>query len=171
MNPLTRVATRFGGQPWLPRFSRQIVALDHGLRWVTRGWLSLPDIAGLDELLLTVRGRRSGLPRTTPLLYVPHGDAYLVAGSNWGDSKRPAWVLNLVANRDATVTVRRRSHPVRARQVNGREREELWQKLVGVWPNYTKYAERTDREIPVFVLERTVPAGVDHSGGGHGGRT
>lgn len=153
VNRLTPLAIRLGGQRWLPRFAKQVVTLDRSLQRATGARLSLARVAGLDGLTLTVTGRRTGQPRTTPLLYVPHHGSYLVAGSNWGGTKRPAWVLNLLANPDATVSVKRRQQRVRAREAVGAERAELWQAMVRAWPNYATYAERTGREIPVFVLD------------------
>jgi deazaflavin-dependent oxidoreductase (nitroreductase family) len=155
VNPLRPIAIRVGRISWLPRFLPQIEALDRSLQRATRGRVTLLDIAGLPSLMLTVVGRKSGRPRTTPLLYVPHDGTYLVAGSYWGNPKQPVWVLNLLANPDATVSIRGRSRPVRARVAEGEERARLWQVMLRTWPNYAKYAERTDREIPVFVLEPT----------------
>jgi deazaflavin-dependent oxidoreductase (nitroreductase family) len=154
VNPLTALAVRIGRLPWLPRYARYIVGLDRGLQRLTRGRVSVVEIAGLRELVLTTTGRRSGRPRETPLLYVPHGEDYLVAGSNWGGDRLPAWVHNLRAQPEVTVTVRGRRQPVRAREVTGAEREGLWRHMLRTWPNFATYAERTDREIPVFVLSR-----------------
>ena len=102
--------------------------------------------------MLTVPGRKSGIPRSTPLLCVPHEDGWLVAGSNWGAPKPPAWVGNLDAADRATVTFRGRPTAVTPRRVEGAERAAYWQVMLETWPNYAKYAERTDREIPVFLL-------------------
>jgi deazaflavin-dependent oxidoreductase (nitroreductase family) len=153
VNPLTPLAIRVGGIPWLPRFTKYIVGFDRLLQRGSGGRASLLGIAGLPALTLTVTGRRSGEPRTTPLLYVPHDGACLVAGSNWGNPKRPAWVLNLLEQPDATVSVHGRTRAVRARVAEGAERERLWQVMLQTWPNYAKYARRTSRQIPVFVLE------------------
>jgi deazaflavin-dependent oxidoreductase (nitroreductase family) len=153
VNPLTPLAIRIGGIRWLPRFTTYIVGLDLFLQRASRGRVSLLGIAGLPALTLTVAGRKTGQPRTTPLLCVPHEHAYLVAGSNWGNPQRPAWVLNLLAQPDAMVTVKGRTQQVRARVAADDERAHLWQVMLRTWPNYAKYAERTTREIPVFVLE------------------
>jgi deazaflavin-dependent oxidoreductase (nitroreductase family) len=158
VTPLRPLAIWLGGQPWLPRFARYIVGLDRLLRRLSRGRVTLPGLAGLYSLLLTTTGRRSGLARSTPLLCVPHRGRWLVAASNWGGPTRPAWALNLLAHPDATVSVGREVRPVRARLVEGAERAELWAHMLRVWPNYAKYAERTSREIPVFVLEPREPA-------------
>ena len=152
MNPMRRLAILLGRQPWLPRFTRQIVALDHLLRRLTRGRVTLLTFAGLPELFLTVPGRRTGIPRTTPLLCVPHEGGWLVAGSNWGAPQPPAWVGNLRAASQATVEFRGRETVTTARPVEGEERARVWQVMLATWPNYAKYAERTDREIPVFFL-------------------
>ncbi len=152
MNPMTRIAVVVGRQPWLPRFLPQIVWLDRTLHRLSRGRVTLLTLAALPELYLTVRGRKSGRPRTTPLLYVPHDGCFLVAGSNWGGPTLPAWVLNLRAAGEAEVDVKGRLTRVRVREAQGQERAELWRLMLRTWPNYAKYAERTDRVIPVFEL-------------------
>ena len=149
---MTPVAIAFGRQKWLPRFLPQIVWLDRTIHRLFRGRVTLLTLAGLPELYLTVPGRRSGVQRTTPLLYVPHRDRYLVAGSNWGAPKPPAWVLNLRAADTAEVDVKGRRTRVTARELEGEERAEVWEVMLRTWPNYAKYAERTDRLIPVFEL-------------------
>ena len=149
---MTRLAILVGRQPWMPRFLPQIVWLDTRIHRLTGGRFGLLSLAGLPELFLTVRGRKSGTPRTTPLLCVPHDGGWLVAGSNWGAPKLPIWVLNLRDAGEAVVDFGGRSTPVTARQAVGEERTRLWQVMNATWPNYRHYAERTDREIPVFVL-------------------
>jgi deazaflavin-dependent oxidoreductase (nitroreductase family) len=151
-NPVRWLAIRIGRQPWLHRFARQIVGLDVLIQRATRGRFNLLTMAGLPEVTLTVRGRKSGLERSTPLLCVPHDDGWLVAGTNWGGPTMPAWVHNLAAADRARVLFRGRQHEVVARRVAGAERAEVWQVMLQTWPNYAKYAERTDREIPVFFL-------------------
>lgn len=152
MNPMTRIAVLLGRQPWMPRLLPQIVWLDRTIHRLTRGRFSLLSLAGLPELFLTVPGRKSGVPRTTPLLCVPHDGSYLVAGSNWGAPKLPVWVLNLRAADRVEIDFKGRRTTATARQAEGAERAELWQVMNRTWPNYDHYASRTDREIPVFVL-------------------
>lgn len=152
MNPMTRLAILVGRQPWMPKFLPQIVWLDQTIHRLTRGRFSLLSLAGLPELFLTVRGRKSGEPRTTPLLCVPHNGTFLVAGSNWGSPKLPIWVLNLRDAGQAVVDFKGHKTPVGARQAEGDERARLWTVMNRTWPNYDHYASRTDREIPVFVL-------------------
>jgi deazaflavin-dependent oxidoreductase (nitroreductase family) len=152
MNVLRPVALYVGSRAWLPRLAKYVVGTDRLLIRLTRGRVTLAGLAGLPELVLIVTGRRTGLPRSTPVLYVPHEGRYLVAGSNWGGPTLPAWVHNLQAAGEAEVRIRDRRQRVRARRVRGEERARLWPVMVRTWPNYEKYAARTDREIPVFEL-------------------
>lgn len=141
-----------GGQPWLPRFAPYVVRLDLALRRVTAGRITLLSLAGLPELYLTVAGRRTGLPRTIPLLCVPADGHWLVAGSNWGQPEPPLWVGNLIAAGQALVSWHAREVPVTARRLEGEERSLAWRAMLEVWPNYAKYAARTDRDIAIFEL-------------------
>ncbi len=154
MGLLTPLAVKIGALSWMPKLLPQVVATDKALHRVTRGRVTILDIAGLPNLNLTVVGRKSGLPRTTPLLCVPHDGAWLVAGSYFGGPKMPLWVGNLRAAGSAEVEVGREKFPVTAREVAGEERDRMWQIMLRTWPNYAKYEERTDRVIPVFLLER-----------------
>lgn len=148
------VAVFVGGRPWLPRFNRRIVALDRLLQKATRGRVGLVDLAGLHGLTLTVAGARSGIPRRTPLLCVPHADGWLVAGSNWGAPQPPAWVGNVAAADRASVNYRGTEWSVVPREVTGAERDQVWAVMTHAWPNYAKYEARTDRPIRVFHLRR-----------------
>lgn len=152
MNPIRLLAIWLGGQAWLPRFGPCVVRLDKLLRRLSRGRFALPTLTGLPELFLSVAGRRSGIARTTPLLCVPHDGYWLVAGSNWGQEKPPLWVGNLLAADEATVEFKGRETVVVPHVVEGAERDRLWQVMQDTWPNYAKYAERTEREITVFRL-------------------
>ncbi|MDP9261646.1 MAG: nitroreductase family deazaflavin-dependent oxidoreductase [Actinomycetota bacterium] len=106
-------------------------------------------------LLLTTTGRKSGQPRTNPLLYTDAGDnAYMVIASKGGSDQHPFWYLNLQANPLAEVTIGRQTLPVRARTAEGEERERLWRALADLNPGYDGYAKKTTRHIPVVVLER-----------------
>jgi deazaflavin-dependent oxidoreductase (nitroreductase family) len=151
-NPIRPVAIWLGGRSWMPQFLPIIVRLDMFIRRLTGGRISLLTFAGLPELFLTVVGRKSGLPRTTPLLCVPHEGGWLVAGSNWGGPKAPAWVFNLADAETATVEFKGRETTVTATRVEGAERERLWRVMNQTWPNYDSYAVRTEREIQVFRL-------------------
>ena len=154
MGLLTPLAIRIGAISWMPRLLPQVVACDRLLQRVTRGRYTILDVAGLPNLSLTVVGRRSGTPRTTPLLCVPHDDAWLIAGSYFGGPDMPLWVGNLRAAGEATIAIGRQRVPVSAREVEGEERARMWQVMLRTWPNFAKYEERTDRLIPVLLLTR-----------------
>lgn len=153
MNMLTPVAIKLGSLSWLPRFLRQITAIDKFLQRMTRGQWSLLRIAGLPGLMLTVIGRKSGIARSTPVLCVPYLGGHLVAGSNFGGAKAPVWVLNVRAADRVTVTVDGRTHEAVPHELGGEERAAAWEHMLETWPNYAKYEERTDRVIPVFWME------------------
>jgi F420H(2)-dependent quinone reductase len=107
----------------------------------------------LPVLLLTTTGRKSGQPRTQPLAYTQAGDGYAVIASKGGAAQHPLWYLNLRANPVAEVTVGRETRKVRARDVQGQEREQFWRALADLYPGYDRYAQKTSRQIPVVVLE------------------
>ncbi|WP_179956795.1 nitroreductase family deazaflavin-dependent oxidoreductase [Amycolatopsis anabasis] len=129
-----------------------IVWADHRLHRWSGGRVSLVAIAGLPSLRLTAVGRKSGLPRSTNLLYFPDGANYVLIGSNWGKPRHPAWTHNLRAKPEATIAVRGREIPVRAREVEGAEYDALWQRLLAFWPGYEMERELAARELPIFVL-------------------
>ena len=111
-------------------------------------------LPGLKQMLLLDHvGAKSGVKRTAPLLYVEDGKNLVLIASKGGFPKNPAWYYNLKANPDTTVQVGSEVRKVRARLAKADERPRLWQKAVDVYPGYRGYQERTDREIPVFVLE------------------
>lgn len=105
-------------------------------------------------LLLDHVGAKSGVARTSPLVYVADGDNVVIIASKGGYPKHPAWYHNLRANPETTVRIGRELRPVRARVSAGEERSRLWPKAVATYGGYTGYQERTDREIPLVVLER-----------------
>lgn len=105
-------------------------------------------------LVLTTTGRRSGEQRSTPLIYGRRGDDYLIVASKGGAPAAPAWYENLVANPDVTVQVRADRFAARARTATPEEKPELWKTMTAEWPAYDEYQSKTDREIPVVVLER-----------------
>jgi deazaflavin-dependent oxidoreductase (nitroreductase family) len=109
---------------------------------------------GADTLLLITRGRKSGELRRTALIYGRDGDRFVVVGSNGGSSTHPAWYLNLVADPDVTVQVGEEVLEARARDATPDERPRLWELMTGIWPDYDNYQRRTDRQIPVVVIER-----------------
>jgi deazaflavin-dependent oxidoreductase (nitroreductase family) len=111
-------------------------------------------VGELSVLLLTTTGRKSGQPRTQPLLYAPAADGYAVIASKGGAPQHPFWYLNLESNPRAQVTIGRETHAVNARVTEGEERERLGRSLADHYPGYDKYAQKTTRQIPVVLLER-----------------
>ena len=152
MGLLTPLAIRIGAIPWMPRLLPQIVWTDRNLQRLTGGRVSVLDIAGLPNLVLTVVGRKSGVPRSTPLLCVPDGDTWLIAGSYFGGPDMPVWVGNLRAAGAAEIAYDGRHLPVTATELADGDRAAAWQVMLRTWPNFATYEQRTDRLIPVFRL-------------------
>ena len=109
---------------------------------------------GTSTLLLTTTGRKSGEERTTPLIYGRHGDAYVVVASKGGADEPPGWYVNLQEHPEVQVQVMGDRFRARARTATPDEKPQLWEQMVGHWPDYDNYQRRTDREIPIVVLER-----------------
>jgi deazaflavin-dependent oxidoreductase (nitroreductase family) len=110
-------------------------------------------VLGMPVLLLTTTGRRTGQARTTALTYLPRGSSFVVIASCLGEPRHPAWCLNLRANSEAEVQVMSDRIRMRAREAEGQEREGLWSEVVASAEDYRQYAERTERKIPVVILE------------------
>ena len=104
-------------------------------------------------LLLEHVGARSGVKRTIPLVYVSDGDDVVLVASKGGHPKNPAWYHNLRANPDTVVQIGSERRPVRARVAGAQERKRLWPKAVATYSGYRGYQERTEREIPLVILE------------------
>ncbi len=109
---------------------------------------------GTTILLLTTTGRRSGQERVTPLIFREHDGDYLIVASKGGAPQPPAWFVNLEADPDVTVQVKGDRFPARARVAGDDERARLWPLMTAVWPDYDDYQRKTDRQIPIVVLER-----------------
>ena len=109
---------------------------------------------GSKTLLLTTKGRKSGEPRTKPLIYEQDGDRYVIVASKGGAPEHPDWYRNLEDEPNVQLQVLDDVFPARARTAEGEERERLWQLVNQRWPDYESYQTKTDREIPVVVLER-----------------
>ena len=107
----------------------------------------------LPTLLLTTNGRRSGKPITMPLIYGEADGSYIIVASKGGAPQHPGWYLNLAANPQVEVQVRDKRFRAAARTASGQERTNLWQKMRGIYPPYDEYQAKTEREIPVVVLE------------------
>jgi proline iminopeptidase len=109
---------------------------------------------GAKTLLLTTKGRKSGNPTTTPLIYEQVGGDYIVVASKGGAPQHPGWYRNLSKDPVVQVQVKGDTFDARARTSTGEERERLWKAAAQQWPDYDAYQTRTEREIPVVVLER-----------------
>ncbi|MDA0181260.1 nitroreductase family deazaflavin-dependent oxidoreductase [Solirubrobacter phytolaccae] len=112
------------------------------------------DWQGTQCLLLTTTGRKSGTPRELPLIYGKSGDDYLIVASKGGADEPPAWFLNLEADPTAEVQVWGDRFKAKARVATPEEKAEMWKTMVAEWPAYDEYQTKTDREIPIIVLER-----------------
>lgn len=129
---------------WVSRHIDEYVETDgrQGHRW-----------KGTDTLLLTTRGRKSGKLRRSALIYTEDGPNYVVVASKGGAPSHPAWYLNLRDEPRVMVQVGADVMEGTARTAAGEERARLWKQMAEVWPDYDKYQKRTDREIPVVVIE------------------
>jgi deazaflavin-dependent oxidoreductase (nitroreductase family) len=108
---------------------------------------------GTQTLLLTTTGRNSGEPRTTPLIFAPYGEAFTIVASKGGTDEQPAWYLNLAANPEVEVQIKGDRFKARARTAGADEKPGIWATMVAEWPSYDEYQARTEREIPVVVLD------------------
>jgi deazaflavin-dependent oxidoreductase (nitroreductase family) len=130
------------------RIWRAVVSLHIFLYRLLRGQL-----VGSNTILLTTTGRKSGAPRTTPLLYIPDGDTYVVVASYGGSDKHPAWYLNLSANPRVLVEDHgRRVETVATTVSTGEEYTQLWKRLVVMYVPYESYKRRTTRTLPIVRL-------------------
>jgi deazaflavin-dependent oxidoreductase (nitroreductase family) len=109
---------------------------------------------GLPIVVLTTRGAKSGKLRKTPLMRVEHEGRYAVVASMGGAPQHPVWYFNIVADPHVELQDGAEKWDMQAREVTGPEKEEWWARCVDAFPPYAEYQERTDRAIPVFVLEQ-----------------
>ena len=108
---------------------------------------------GIPVCLLTTTGRRTGQPRTLPLLFLEDGDRVVLVASQGGLPKHPLWFRNIQANPEVTVQIRSRVRTMKARVATTEERAVYWPKLVALYPDFDKYQSWTDRTIPVVVCD------------------
>jgi deazaflavin-dependent oxidoreductase (nitroreductase family) len=109
---------------------------------------------GVDILLLTTRGRRSGRLHRTALIYGKDRDRYLLVASSGGSGHHPAWYLNLNTNPDVELQVGAETFPARARTATAKEKPRLWKQMAAIWPDYDRYQAGTKRDIPLVIVER-----------------
>jgi deazaflavin-dependent oxidoreductase (nitroreductase family) len=110
-------------------------------------------LQGAPVVILTTRGRRTGKIRKSPLMRVEHDGTYAVVASLGGAPKHPVWYYNLVANPDVMLRDGPAVHELTARETTGAERDEWWKRATDAWPSYDDYQAKTERVIPVFLLE------------------
>lgn len=106
-------------------------------------------------LLLFTKGRKSGQERVNALIFQPDGDDYLVVASKGGNDAPPGWYLNLEAEPEVEVQVKGDRFKAHARTATDEEKPRMWKKMTEVWPDYDDYQRKTERQIPVVVLERS----------------
>ncbi|MFD9700325.1 nitroreductase family deazaflavin-dependent oxidoreductase [Lentzea sp. NPDC059081] len=110
-------------------------------------------VTGRPIVLLTVRGAKSGQLRYTPVMRVEHDGSYAVVASKGGAPEHPTWYHNIVAHPEIRLQDGTETKDYVAREVDGDERAQWWERAVAAFPNYAEYQEKTDRLIPLFVLD------------------
>lgn len=128
-------------------------AADHVERYERSGGTEATSMSGMPVVVLTTRGRRTGKLRKSPVMRVEHEGRYAAVGSLGGAPKNPVWVYNLRANPDVALQDGPEIYDLQAREVTEDERDEWWKRAVEAYPPYADYQARTERVIPVFVLE------------------
>ena len=123
-------------------------------RYEATGGAEANTLRGVPIVVITSTGAKSGRLRKNPVIRVEHEGAYAAIASNGGDPVHPSWCHNFVADPRVRLQDGPERHEYVARRVEGEERRVWWARANTVWPHYDEYQERTDREIPVFVLER-----------------
>jgi deazaflavin-dependent oxidoreductase (nitroreductase family) len=128
---------------------------EHVRRYRETGGQVGHDWEGTQTLILTTTGRKSGEQRDNALIYGRSGDAYLIVASKGGSDQPPAWYLNLQAHpEDVEIQVWDERFRVSARDADDQEKPAMWAEMVSHWPQYEEYQTKTERPIPVVVLER-----------------
>ena len=127
---------------------------EHVNRYVETGGEEGHDWQGTTVAILTTTGRKSGEKRSTPLIYQPYGDAYLLVASKGGDPDHPLWYQNLQADPEVELQVKGDRFRARARTATPEEKPDMWRVMTATWPAYDEYQKKTDRDIPVVVIER-----------------
>ncbi|WP_344423271.1 nitroreductase family deazaflavin-dependent oxidoreductase [Pseudonocardia ailaonensis] len=111
------------------------------------------EVLGKPIVLLTLRGAKSGKLRYTPLMRVEHDGSYAAVASKGGAPEHPVWYHNIVAHPEFALQDGTETKTYRAREVSGQERSDWWERAVEAYPPYAEYQTKTDRQIPVFVLD------------------
>lgn len=111
------------------------------------------DIMGMPVVVYTMRGAKSGKLRRVPLMRVEHDGVYAAVASKGGAPEHPAWFHNIKANPEVEVQDGTATRDAVAREITGAEREQWWERAVAAYPPYAEYQTKTDRLIPVFLVE------------------
>ncbi|RMI28659.1 nitroreductase/quinone reductase family protein [Nocardia stercoris] len=155
-SPLGRFANWFAATDGGSRAIRALIPLDRSLLERTRGRFTVLGPIGVPIMLLTTTGRKSGVARTSPLLYVHGGDVLYVIGSNFGQAHHPAWTVNLRADPKATVVLAGETLPVEATEITDADhKDEIFRQFAEVTDAYTAYKDRTSRDLRIFALRRS----------------
>jgi F420H(2)-dependent quinone reductase len=149
VRPWTRTEERFGS------IAVRLMSRANVWLWRLSGGRFGARFFGAPVLLLTTTGRRSGEPRTVPLLYLQDGDRYLLVASKGGMSHHPLWFRNLERDPAVQVEVGGRRRAMTARRATPEEKRAYWPRLIGMYGDYDTYQARTTRDIPVVVLSPT----------------
>jgi deazaflavin-dependent oxidoreductase (nitroreductase family) len=135
------------------------VIRSHTLLYRMTGGLIGQHVPGAPPMLLLDHvGARTGRGRTTPLAYLADNDRFVIVASKGGYPRHPAWYHNLLAHPETTIQVGRRRLPVTARVATDAERQQLWPRVVDLYSGYANYQQRTDRQIPLVILEERAAA-------------
>jgi len=144
----------------VPLVHNVVVPLDRRIFKATKGRMSLTHLGSslkrraMQDLLLTTTGAKSGKQRSTPVLFLDHDGGFVIVGSRYGTETHPHWTANLLAKPEATVLVRGQELRVNARRLTQQEVDDLWPRLLEIYPNWADYRERTEREFRAFHLTR-----------------
>lgn len=109
-------------------------------------------VQGMQVVVFTIRGAKSGLLRRVPLMRVEHDGEYVAVASKGGTPENPAWYYNITANPDVEVQDGTKHMDARARELSGAEREQWWERAVAAFPPYADYQTKTKRQIPVLLI-------------------
>jgi len=122
-------------------------------QYESSGGTEATTLRGVPVMIVTNRGAKSGKLRKTPLMRVEHDGSYAAVASKGGAPTHPVWYRNLLAEPHVEVQDGPHKADYTAREVHGEEREQWWERAVAVWPDYAEYQTKTDRQIPVVVME------------------
>lgn len=138
----------------LARYMVKLFGKAHKVVYRMSGGRVFAKLGRAPMLLLTATGRKSGKPRTTPLLYVEDGDGFAVVASFGGAPEHPSWYRNLEKNPEATLQIKNRVISVTASTATPEEKKRLWPRLTAIYPDYDTYQKETTRDIPVVLLRK-----------------